>query len=323
VTGIIGITFLVTFIPSAISVCLFLQNQKSKLLPVIFIGIIIITSSLLFGMMRVTNHSEGKTITAGIVVLDEKIHQNSDHPDFQKAISVADAYAKEISNLALQGAQIIVLPERAIAIGKENDSSIMKVLSNTAIQNHVFIVTGYTNFKTHVEKNSCLAIDADGNIAVDYNKVHLVTGLENQFTPGNEIGLFEYDKMQAGTAVCKDLDFQKYINNYGKSAVIFLCVPAWDFIKDDWLHSRMAILRGVENGFSEIRNARQGRLSISDYNGKVNFEASSAAGKKAELIGKVSLQRTQTIYTRFGDWFGVLNLIVAICFIVLILFKRK
>jgi len=34
----------------------------------------------------------------------------------------------------------------------------------------------------------------------------------------------------------------------------------------------MAILRGVENGFSEIRTARQGRLTISDYTGKVNFE---------------------------------------------------
>jgi apolipoprotein N-acyltransferase len=113
------------------------------------------------------------------------------------------------------------------------------------------------------------------------------------------------------------------MRNYGNDDVVFLCDPAWDFIKDDWLHSRMAILRGVENGFSEIRSAKEGRLTISDYYGKVNYEISSAAGNKAELIGKVALQRKQTVYTRFGDWFGVLNLIAAICFIVLILFKRK
>jgi hypothetical protein len=35
----------------------------------------------------------------------------------------------------------------------------------------------------------------------------------------------------------------------------------------------MAILRGVENGFSEIRTARQGRLTISDCYGKIINEA--------------------------------------------------
>lgn len=35
-------------------------------------------------------------------------------------------------------------------------------------------------------------------------------------------------------------------------------------VVDDRLHSRMAIKRGVENGFSMFRTARLGRLTISD-----------------------------------------------------------
>ncbi len=78
----------------------------------------------------------------------------------------------------------------------------------------------------------------------------------------------------------------------------------------------MAILRGVENGFSEIRTARQGRLTISDFYGRVTSESSCSNGQKAILIGETSFQNRNTIYTLFGDWFGIMNLIAAIGFII-------
>jgi apolipoprotein N-acyltransferase len=77
----------------------------------------------------------------------------------------------------------------------------------------------------------------------------------------------------------------------------------------------MAILRGVENGFSEVRTARLGRLTISDAYGRVNAEANSSQGKAVSLLGNVSLLKLNTIYDRWGDWFGILNMIAAIFFI--------
>ena len=77
----------------------------------------------------------------------------------------------------------------------------------------------------------------------------------------------------------------------------------------------MAVLRGVENGFSEVRTARQGRLTISDCYGRVSSEANSAKGEQATLIGNVSLQKADTIYTHFGDWFGIVNLIATGSFV--------
>ena len=92
-------------------------------------------------------------------------------------------------------------------------------------------------------------------------------------------------------------------------------VPAWDFIEDGWLHSRMAILRGVENGYAMIRTARQGQLTISDHRGKVLDEASSTNNRAAELAGKFDLLTTNTLYSQFGDWFGYLMAIIALIFI--------
>lgn len=315
VTGILGITFLVTFIPSVIAVGWHYRKEKNTFRYLTMISAIIIVSVFLFGIIRINNSSEKNTITMGLAVLDEKLHNVTAHPEFTKEKLLAKSYAMQVSNFAVRGAQLVVLPERAININKETASDIINILSNTAKQNHVFIITGYTNFRNDPERNSALVINAEGNVVVDYNKVHLIKGLESEFTPGSEPGLFTLNEIQAGTAICKDLDFPDYIKRYGKSKINFLCIPAWDFVKDDWLHSRMSILRGVENGFAEVRSARLGRLTISDCYGRVTYEAISSNGKEAALLGKVSFEKRDTIYTRLGDWFGIANLIAAICFI--------
>jgi apolipoprotein N-acyltransferase len=323
VTGISGITFMLTFIPSAIAVAWYYRSQKQKFIAITAIGLLLLIAVFTFGVIRINESSGNNSLTVGLIVLDEKYHEISSHPDPQKAIEATKLYVQQISGLAAKGAQLIVMPERALNITPHTDSTIVSILTNTAKQDHVYIITGYTNFKSDTNRNSAFVITNEGNIVADYNKVHLVTGLENQFKPGREPGLFQYNGVRSGTAICKDLDFPDYINKYGKDDVNFLCVPAWDFVVDDWLHSRMAVLRGVENGFSEVRAARQGMLTISDYTGKVMYEANCAKGNLAVLFGKVPVVKKNTIYTKFGDWFGVLNLIAALCFTALMLIRRK
>jgi apolipoprotein N-acyltransferase len=84
-------------------------------------------------------------------------------------------------------------------------------------------------------------------------------------------------------------------------------VPAWDFGIDGWLHSRMAIMRGVEGGFAIARAARSGRLTLSDDRGRVVAEASSEH-HDADLVGDLPLRHTHTLYARWGDWFAWLDL---------------
>ena len=317
VTGILGITFLVTFFPSAIAVGWYYRKERIKFRNIIITAVAIMASSFLFGVFRISNSKSQNTIKVGLAALQEKYHNITDHPDFEKEKLVTENYARQVADLAATGAELVVLPERAINITKETADQLIGILSSVAKQNRVFIITGYTNFRNDPERNSALVIDDDGNVIADYNKVHLVKGLERQFIPGSEIGLFKVHDVQAGVAICKDLDFPGYIKKYGKTNAAFLCVPAWDFVVDDWLHDRMAVLRGVENGFSEVRTARQGRLTISDCYGRVTSEAVSSNGQTALLTGKVSLQKVHTIYSRFGDWFGILNLIAAIFLIFL------
>jgi apolipoprotein N-acyltransferase len=322
VTGILGITFMVTFIPAALVVGWHYRREKNKLMPLAIISIVLVTSVFVFGIIRITKVTKQPATTVGLVVLDESLHKMGRDIDFQYELQHIKNYAQEITALAARGAKLVVLPERAINVNGETAAAAISILSSTAKQNHVAIVTGYTNFKNVKERNSALVINAEGDVAEDYNKVHLVNGLEGQFTPGTEIGLFKFKEEQAGVAICKDLDFPDYIKRYGTNKTTFVCIPAWDFVVDDWLHSRMAVLRGVENGFSEVRTARLGRLSISDFYGRVTAEANSSNGKSASMIGEVVSGNKNTLYTRFGDWFGIVITVAAVFLVLISISKR-
>lgn len=311
IAGILGITFMVTLIPSSIAFALLYRKEKVHLTYLSICAVTIIGGVLLFGSLRLNNTSSSDKIKVGLAVMAEEQHNNSNKPNAIKDKAAADFHVKQVDSLAGHGVSVILFPERTLSIDQSSENEMLKLLSNAASKNNVYIITGYTNLRGEKEYNSAIVINNSGNIVADYNKVHLLTGLESQFIPGNSIGLFKLNHLQSGVAICKDLDFQDYIRQYGKNKPNILFIPAWDFIVDDWLHSRMAILRGVENGFSEVRAARIGKLTISDCYGRVTSESSSSNQQSASLIGEVSTQRLDTFYTRSGDWIGVLSLLLS------------
>ena len=81
--------------------------------------------------------------------------------------------------------------------------------------------------------------------------------------PGTTYDTWSTPHGTVGVAICKDLDFPPLGREYGNRGVGLLFVPAWDFNVDGWYHSRMAIMRGVESGFSIARVAKQGLHTVS------------------------------------------------------------
>jgi apolipoprotein N-acyltransferase len=323
VTGILGISFLVTLFPSAIAVGSHFRFRRMKRsLGVVFLFIFI---SIVFGIIRLNSGSSSQAeLTAGLAVLDEKFHSETDHPDTANERRTANLYAAEISRLAQQGVQLVVLPEKIVNTIPATGTTIKNIFLNAAISDHVAIVAGYTQFTNdNARQNRALVISAKGELLSDYQKVNLFEGeTRSGFIPGNDISVFDLHNIASGVAICKDMDYSGFIRKYDKNNPLVMYVPAWDFIRDGWLHSRMAILRGVENGYAIVRTARQGELTISDHRGNVLYEASCTNNKAATLTGKFPLVATKTIYSQFGDGFGYLIAITAAVFILLRL-KRK
>jgi len=106
------------------------------------------------------------------------------------------------------------------------------------------------------------------------------------------------------------MDFPNWSRRYGQRGVTVLAVPAWDFVRDAHLRSRMAAVRGVEQGFAIARTAQQGVLTLSDGYGRVVVEKASSTAPEALLVGDVSPGRGATPYTRLGDWFAWVNVLI-------------
>jgi apolipoprotein N-acyltransferase len=80
--------------------------------------------------------------------------------------------------------------------------------------------------------------------------------------------------------------------------------PAWDFVSDGEYHARMAVLRGIEQGFSVIRTANQGRLTVSDPYGRIVAEALSSQEAVTTLLVAAPVGNVQTVYRTLGDTFA-------------------
>jgi apolipoprotein N-acyltransferase len=104
------------------------------------------------------------------------------------------------------------------------------------------------------------------------------------------------------------MDFTALSRDYGRAGAALMLVPAWDFGVDGFLHGRMAVMRGVESGFSVVRAARRGTLTVSDHKGRILAEAPSDTSPFATLMARVPAVHAETLYQHLGDWFAWLAL---------------
>jgi apolipoprotein N-acyltransferase len=89
-----------------------------------------------------------------------------------------------------------------------------------------------------------------------------------------------------------------------------MLAPAWDFRVDGFWHGRIAVMRAVEDGFSLVRTARGGLLTVADNRGRIIAETPSNAAQFATLEATVSGGHDRTLFLLLGDWFGRLAVLL-------------
>jgi apolipoprotein N-acyltransferase len=229
-------------------------------------------------------------------------------------------YGAEIDSLAAGGVSLVLIPEKALPVTDTTRKAIYDSLSRVAERRRIVIVAGVTGIYPAGLSNLAPVFGRDGKLITDYEKVHLFQGEAMEgFTRGMKPGLFGAE----GVAICKDLDFSSYMRNYGRAGIGVLYAPAWDFVRDGWWHSRMAIVGAVANGYSLVRNAREGRLTISDDRGRVAFETSSESKELTTMIGTVRPAMGQTLYSRWGDWFCWLTVAASLAILIYLAARRS
>ena len=212
-----------------------------------------------------------------------------------QAKASAETYASYIGTL--NGARVVAIPEGAIRLQGTSGRTVLAPLAQAAKSSGALVVAG--TVVAHPAQNRAFALRPDGSVAI-YAKRHLLVPFEPE-TPGHEPGF-----LGAGyaTQICKDMDFPASVRDTAAHGVRLMIVPADDFGRDGWIHARMAILRGVENGFALLRSAFDGMETISDARGRILARAPTTRGGMAAIAADVPLGPGPTLYTRIGDVFS-------------------
>ena len=221
----------------------------------------------------------------------------------EQALGLLREYADEIRRVTPAGTQVVVLPEKIGRISETALAEVDSLYSSAASATRAAIVLGLVRKMPSGAFNSSRLYSADGKLEANYDKHHLLPGVEPE-KPGDKRVVLDEPSGRWGLQICKDMDFPKLSREYAAEGANLLLVPAWDFNLDRWLHARMAVLRAVENGFALARSARNGLLTLSDNRGRILAERETVPDRFASITGKVNVSREETFYARTGDWFA-------------------
>lgn len=258
------------------------------------VGVAVCAAALIFGYARLAQPAGARVRVAALADADSWHAENRD----VTPASIGAAVNGYVSSIArLTGVRVVVIPEGAVQLDAGHQAAILAPFSAEARSSGAMIVAG--TFMARPISNRAFAFLPDGTQEV-YAKRHLLAPFEPE-APGRGPGLLGDGY---ATQICKDMDFPDTVRGTAQGGVRLMIVPANDFGRDGWVHARMAIMRGVENGFAVLRAAFNGLETISDAYGRPLAVASTLQSGMVTVTADVPLGPGPTLYTRIGEVFS-------------------
>lgn len=301
VTGLWGISFVVFFFAGTVAALFSGAGKLSQRRALAIVVGLVVTGALLFGEWRLQSHPSAKSVPVTLIAKDVpmSLYLGSE----EQALELLREYADEIRRITPAGTQAVVLPEKIARVSESALAEVDALFSSVAIRTRAAVVLGLVRKTSSCSFNSSRFYSADGKLEANYDKHHLIPGVEPEKSGDKRITL-DQPSGRWGLQICKDMDFPALSRQYAADGTDLMLVPAWDFNADRWLHSRMAVLRAVENGFALARSARNGLLTLSDNRGHIVAETATAPDRFVSISGILNVPHEETFYTRTGDWFA-------------------
>jgi apolipoprotein N-acyltransferase len=306
--GTSGVVFTVNLFASTLAVAWYQRSGWNQFRRGYLLAGLLVFGVLAFGFIRVATARSEPGVLIGLVVVDTPVKVQAGSID----TALWSTYKSAIDDAARRGARIVVLPEKIAPLSPAEASPLRRALAAVAKSDQVYLLVGVTIAAPDRRENRAWLLDPSGATEADYSKRHLVPRFEDAFVPGRVKMIRIVQGTLSGIAICKDMDFPRLGREYSRQDVRLMLVPAWDFGRDNWQHSRVAILRGVEDGYTIARAAKDGFLTLSDSYGRVLYQAPSSNRPYASLVAKVPVGTGETPYALVGNTFGWLALILGV-----------
>jgi len=276
-------------------------------------------------------------------------------PNIEQAVKWDPAYQEEtmkvLKSLSLAGAddnpELIIWPEAAIPFYFQvQDSHARRVVNILKQADGRYLLFGSPAFSVEGSEikyyNSAFLISSEGKILGRYDKIHLVPFGEyvplqkflffvhkmvediGEFSPGEQPGVLTFQGKSLGVLICYEIIFPELARKCiqrGSSCLVTITNDAWfGRTSASYQHNSMATLRAVENRVFVLRAANSGITSVIDPTGKII--SATELFTPAVVTGKIKLIKTSTFYSRYGDVFALMCIVLSVLFVVGCLLRR-
>jgi apolipoprotein N-acyltransferase len=332
VTGIHGVSFSILLCNSLIFMALSQKHWRRTLLYLLIFLILLGTQATIGGMV-VSGARYGSMIKCSCI-------QANILPEVKRAHEVEERIAV-LEGLTLTAAtrqtDLIIWSETSVPCYWREDSDCINRIKDIARSAGVPVVAGAPEYvpipgrKGRARYNSAFLISGDGETMGRYRKIYLVPFGEHipfdntfpalrkvnlgqgDYSPGDSFSVLSTGEFSLSALICFEAIFPRLVRKIvrnGAGLLVNITEDSWyGRTSGPYQHAEMAIVRAVENRISIARCANSGISMLVDPHGRVL--RSSSLYIEAIVEGFVPLRETTSFYTRWGDIFAWMVVLIA------------
>ncbi|HEY5648786.1 MAG TPA: apolipoprotein N-acyltransferase [Nitrospiria bacterium] len=348
VTGVAGVSFLLVLVNASIAEIIRAFGNREPIrtwgIPALT-AVLSVVLTLSYGAFRISQDSAatGGTIRTGVV--QANIPQDVKWDDAFREETIS-RYERLTRGLFSEEAELIIWPEAAMPFLLEENPAFRKRVAGLAREGKTPLLVGSPALVRNTDDikltNSAYLLSGEGKTLGRYDKIHLVPFGEyipfssilffiekmvegiGDFIPGREYTLLEIPPGRIGTVICYEVIFPGLVRKIvreGADLMTTITNDAWfgDSSAPDQ-HFSMVVFRAVENRISFARAANTGISGFIDRTGRIL--QSSPTFVMAAMAEDLPLRTQTTVFTRFGDFFSILCVIISVVLTGLIIMNQ-
>jgi apolipoprotein N-acyltransferase len=174
-------------------------------------------------------------------------------------------------------------------------------------------------YGTSLNYNELLMFTPRGELAFIYQKT-------KSWLPVDSDGMIKTVETPYGTlaaAICFDMDFPGFLRQAARAGTDIMLVPGYDSERISPFHTEPALIRGIEGGYSVVRQVNEGTSMASGPKGTVLARQDYFMTTDRLMFADVPIRGTPTLYGYFGDWFAWISIAMFVFLTVLSLLRRN
>jgi apolipoprotein N-acyltransferase len=305
--GMCGVMFIMSLLPSGLAVAWYRRRWNMDWKPPAIMAVGVFGLAVLLGGIRVLLTPATPAVRVAMVAGQGLLPQ-TESTDPSDAADIVAQYAKLVRQAADgSGTQVVVLPEKTVGVAPSYEWDVVQGFQRIASMSNVWLVVGLNQIGRTPKRNIAVVFSPDGKIAATYAKHHLIPSLESDYKPGSKPAIFDAPWGRTAVLISQDLDFPATARELAAQDVRVVMAPASDWTGSELIHQQMAVVRGVEFGFSLARAARDGMVSANDSRGRQIAARVSVNGGDTMAAASLPLGTGRTLYSLGDDWFGRLS----------------